>query len=393
MTLAPLVADGKVMVGASGGELGVRGFVAAYDADTGQQVWRTYTVPAPGRTGQRDLAHGRPVEERRRARVGHRQLRPGNEPRVLGHRQRRPVDGRPAARRQPLHRIHGRPRRRDRPDQGPHPVPPERLVGLGRGVAADSRRLPAQRPHRQGAHRRRPQRLPVVPRAHGRADQVRRRHALRAAERVPEPRPRHRASRRRPGPQARHRQDRRLLPVALGRQELAADRVQSEDPADLHPGQREPVRHARRARRRSTPPAAATPGATSTLYLAPGADHIGEVQAWNVDTGQRVWTHHFPTSANWGPMLATGGGLVFTGGTNDRMFHAFDAATGKLLWEYPTNSGITGQPSSFMVDGRSTSRWPRAGASMRGPCRRASTGCSPASSRRCPRAAPSGCSR
>ena len=51
-------------------------------------------------------------------------------------------------------------------------------------------------------------------------------------------------------------------------------------------------------------------------------------------------------------MLATGGGLVFTGGTNDRKFHAFDATTGKLLWEFPTNSGIIGQPSSFMVDGK-----------------------------------------
>ena len=44
--------------------------------------------------------------------------------------------------------------------------------------------------------------------------------------------------------------------------------------------------------------------------------------------------------------------LVFSGGTNDRKFHAFDATTGKLLWEFPTNSGIIGQPSSFMVDGK-----------------------------------------
>ena len=51
-------------------------------------------------------------------------------------------------------------------------------------------------------------------------------------------------------------------------------------------------------------------------------------------------------------MLATGGGLVFSGGTHDRLFRAFDAATGKLLWEFPTNSGIIGPPSSFMVDGR-----------------------------------------
>jgi alcohol dehydrogenase (cytochrome c) len=72
-----------------------------------------------------------------------------------------------------------------------------------------------------------------------------------------------------------------------------------------------------------------------------------------VDTGQRTWTHTYGRStANWGPMLATGGGLVFSGGTNDRKLHAFDAATGKLVWEFPTNSGITGPPMSFMIDGK-----------------------------------------
>jgi alcohol dehydrogenase (cytochrome c) len=93
-------------------------------------------------------------------------------------------------------------------------------------------------------------------------------------------------------------------------------------------------------------------GAQGTMTVVPGADHIGEVQAWNVDTGKRVWTHNYAASENWGPMLATGGGLVFTGGTNDRKFHAFDASTGALLWEFPTSSGIIGQPSSFMLDGK-----------------------------------------
>ncbi|HEV3373363.1 MAG TPA: PQQ-binding-like beta-propeller repeat protein, partial [Xanthobacteraceae bacterium] len=51
MSLMPLVVDGKVMLGTSGGEFGVRGFVAAYDADTGQEAWRTYTVPEPGQPG------------------------------------------------------------------------------------------------------------------------------------------------------------------------------------------------------------------------------------------------------------------------------------------------------------------------------------------------------
>jgi alcohol dehydrogenase (cytochrome c) len=93
-------------------------------------------------------------------------------------------------------------------------------------------------------------------------------------------------------------------------------------------------------------------GVTNDMYVAPGADHIGEVQAWDVDTGKRAWTHAFAKSANWGPMLATGGGLVFSGGTNDRIFRAFDASTGKVLWQFPTNSGIIGQPSSFMIEGR-----------------------------------------
>ena len=91
---------------------------------------------------------------------------------------------------------------------------------------------------------------------------------------------------------------------------------------------------------------------TQRMYLAPGADHFGEVQAWNVDTGKKVWSHHFKTSPNWGPILTTGGGLVFSGGTNDRMFRAFDASTGKVLWEYPTNSGVYAPASSFGIDGR-----------------------------------------
>ncbi len=51
LTLAPLALDGKVIVGVSGAEAGVRAFVDAYDAETGELVWRRYTVPAPGEPG------------------------------------------------------------------------------------------------------------------------------------------------------------------------------------------------------------------------------------------------------------------------------------------------------------------------------------------------------
>ena len=50
-TSAPLVVKDKVLVGTSGGDDGVRGFVAAYDAETGKEAWRFWTIPGPGEFG------------------------------------------------------------------------------------------------------------------------------------------------------------------------------------------------------------------------------------------------------------------------------------------------------------------------------------------------------
>ena len=58
MSLAPLVADGKVLIGTSGGELGIRGYVAAYDAKTGKELWKTYTIPEPGQPGSETWPKG-----------------------------------------------------------------------------------------------------------------------------------------------------------------------------------------------------------------------------------------------------------------------------------------------------------------------------------------------
>jgi alcohol dehydrogenase (cytochrome c) len=91
--------------------------------------------------------------------------------------------------------------------------------------------------------------------------------------------------------------------------------------------------------------------AKNILKIVAGADHVGELQAWNVDTGKKAWTTNMP-SFMWGPVLATGGDVLFAGGTNDRMFRAFDAKSGKVLWEAPTSSGITAVPVSFQVDGK-----------------------------------------
>ena len=50
-TVAPLAVKNLVVIGVSGGEYGVRGFIDAYDADTGERKWRFYTVPGPGEPG------------------------------------------------------------------------------------------------------------------------------------------------------------------------------------------------------------------------------------------------------------------------------------------------------------------------------------------------------
>ena len=51
LDLAPLVVKDKVIVGVSGGEYGIRGFIAAYDVHTGKEAWRFNTVAGPGEAG------------------------------------------------------------------------------------------------------------------------------------------------------------------------------------------------------------------------------------------------------------------------------------------------------------------------------------------------------
>jgi alcohol dehydrogenase (cytochrome c) len=51
LTLSPLAVKDKIIVGVGGGEYGIRGFVAAYNARTGREAWRFYTIPAPDEPG------------------------------------------------------------------------------------------------------------------------------------------------------------------------------------------------------------------------------------------------------------------------------------------------------------------------------------------------------
>jgi quinohemoprotein ethanol dehydrogenase len=56
VTGAPRIADGKVLIGNGGAEYGVRGYVTAYDAETGEEAWRVYTVPGDPANGQETAA-------------------------------------------------------------------------------------------------------------------------------------------------------------------------------------------------------------------------------------------------------------------------------------------------------------------------------------------------
>ena len=113
-TSAPLVVKDKVLVGTSGGDDGVRGFVSAYDAKTGQLAWRFWTIPGPGEFGS-DSWPGklylRQLAARFRRHLDARNLRSATQPDLLGHQQSRAgLRRRRASGRRSLHRLRSGPR-------------------------------------------------------------------------------------------------------------------------------------------------------------------------------------------------------------------------------------------------------------------------------------------
>ena len=80
------------------------------------------------------------------------------------------------------------------------------------------------------------------------------------------------------------------------------------------------------------------------------------VFAWQIPIGEyaELTAKGIPQTGteNFGGTIVTAGGMVFIGGTKDEKFHAFDKATGKLLWEYKLPNGGYATPSTYMVNGR-----------------------------------------
>ena len=353
MTLAPLAVDGKIMVGVSGGEWGIRGFVAAYDAMTGEEAWKTYTIPAPGEPGSESWpgdswqTGGVPVwltgsydPELSLTYWG-----TGNGGPWTG--DTRPGDNLYATSVIALDagsgelRAHHQYHWNDSWDwdevSAPLLIDFERQGREVRGMV---------HPGRNGY-------LWFLERG---AD------AIGFVDAMPYV----------------YQDVFTSIDPQTGRPEYDMNRKPGIDfevdfcPSlwggkDWPPAAFDPVSrllfvpaNENVCSTMAGEEARYSPGRTyigrgqsenGGFFIREGAGHIGELQAWDVDTGEEVWTTTF-ASHNWGPVLATAGGVVFMGGTNDRYFRAFDAGSGEILWRFPASSGITGVPSAFAVDGR-----------------------------------------
>jgi len=349
MTLAPLAARGKIMVGVSGGERGIRGFVVALDAQTGKQAWKTYTIPGPGEPGSETWpgdswkTGGAPVwiTGSYDPELGLTYWGTGNPGPWTG--DRRPGDNLytnsvvaldvETGKLRGHHQYHwndswdwdevSAPLLIDLPRDGRtvhglvHPARDGYLWFLERAASGIS--FIAAKPYvTQNVF------TSIDPRT-GRPtyDESHKPAVGRVATYCPS------LWGGKDWPPAAYSPKTGFLYIPAN--ENLCSTMEGEE-IEYRRGQQ------------------FTGAVTSDFTVAAGADHVGELQAWNMKTGERAWTHEFE-SPNWGPVLTTGGGLVFEGGTTDRYFRAFDAASGKQLWQYRTNSGITGVPTTFEVDG------------------------------------------
>ena len=353
MTMAPLIVDGIVMVGVSGGELGIRGFVAGYDAETGVELWKTYTIPAPGEPGSESWpgdswqTGGVPVwitgsydPELNLTYWG-----TGNGGPWMG-------DTRPGDNLYSTSVIAIEPKTGELKNHHQYhwndswdwdEVAAPLLIDYKR-EGKDVRGL---------VHAGRNGYLWFLERGAEAIDFVDAtpyvyQDVFTSVDSVTG-RPEYDMSKK-PGTGY----EASFCPSLWGGKDWP--------PASFDPASRllfipanEKVCSTMVGEEVEYSPGRAYMGRGTSenggFYVRDGADHIGELQAWNVDTGERAWTTTFD-SHNWGPTLATGGGLVFMGGTNDRKFRAFDSSSGEILWEYPTNSGVIGVPVTFTVEGK-----------------------------------------
>jgi alcohol dehydrogenase (cytochrome c) len=84
--------------------------------------------------------------------------------------------------------------------------------------------------------------------------------------------------------------------------------------------------------------------------IIPGSDQFGNVTAVDYNTGKIAWQKKTPLPMM-GGALTTAGGLVFTG-EGDGWFRAYDAKSGDVLWSFFAGAGVNAPPASYSVDGK-----------------------------------------
>ena len=80
-----------------------------------------------------------------------------------------------------------------------------------------------------------------------------------------------------------------------------------------------------------------------------GEEATGAIRALEAVSGDKKWEFPLP-SPPWGGLLATAGGLVFSG-SNEGNFFALDASSGQPLWSFQTGGGISAAPMTFLMNG------------------------------------------
>jgi alcohol dehydrogenase (cytochrome c) len=86
----------------------------------------------------------------------------------------------------------------------------------------------------------------------------------------------------------------------------------------------------------------------SAFVAIPGEEQYGLFSAIDLKTGKIAWQNKVPQPMM-GGSLSTAGGLTFTGEGNGN-FNAYDSRTGKLLWQFNAGAGCNGTPMSFELD-------------------------------------------
>ncbi len=372
ITGAPRVVKDKVIIGNGGAEYGVRGYITAYDAATGAQAWRFYTVPGdPERAVRASRARARRGDldrrvvggRRRRHRVGLDGLRPRARSALRRHRQRIAVDAHRTAVPAAATTCICRRSSRIRPDDGHlvwhYQTTPgdnwdftavQHIVLADLEIGGQTRKVLMQAPKNGFFY--------VLDRATGELLSAEKYVQVNWAEKVD---------------------------LATGRPiEIAAAAVYDDAPKMVFPGPSgghnwHPMAWSPKTRLMYIParemaltyPMKAgfkhddrvwNTGLDFAAYLqiigkAPEPAPVGKLIAWDPAQGKAAWTVEQKGAFN-GGILATAGNLVFQG-RPDGVLVAYAADTGKVLWETETSIGIIAPPVTYKSRRRSVRRGAR----------------------------------